>query len=74
MSIPCDFCQNCCIQYDNFVREWDAECRLGEEPPMFNKPCKSFIPILASDGLFEHLANEEMEREYLEWRDNRDSD
>lgn len=66
---PCRFCQHY-SEYEDRDTGWtDEGCNAPEEFPIFDggeKPCRYFKPILASDGLFEQLAEEDEERYYLE--------
>lgn len=68
---PCLFCRHLYDDSDSSVGMYGYGCAADDDGLETNGgegkfPCPSFSPGLASDGLFEQLANEEMARQYLE--------
>lgn len=66
---PCRFCQHYAEFEDRSTGWVDQSCNAEEEEfPVMNgsTPCPYFVPFLASDGLFEQLADEQEQREWEE--------
>ena len=65
---PCQWCRNVYDDSDESVGLYGYGCTAAddgaddEELFDYARPCKHFIPMFASDGLFNQLFNEEEER------------
>lgn len=65
---PCHHCQHYSEDYDRDTGITDCDCgyEYGFHEEFGITPCPGFKAVLASDGLFEQLFNEEEERFYRE--------
>lgn len=68
---PCDHCRHQYDDFDESVGLYGTGCSADDIGLETNErsgkfPCPSFSPFMASDGLFDQLADEEMARQYME--------
>lgn len=67
---PCRYCQNFSESYDDDTGYIDYGCKADVEFIIMEnvKPCPYYKPILASDGLFEQIAEWEDEKFWADMR------
>lgn len=65
---PCRYCRHYSEFEDRSTGYLDTGCSAEEEFPIYDgvKPCPYFRPLLASDGLFDQLAEEGEMRYWLD--------
>ena len=65
---PCHHCYNYAEDYDRHTGITDCDCAsdYGFWEDFGKEPCPYFRPYLASDGLFEQLANEAEQKFWCE--------